>query len=86
MKTGGNRLFTCGAGVQNGSVDAYGRFQLCLLLRHPETVYNVSTGNLREAVVDFARDIRAGDAVNPEYLAKCARCFLKGLCEQCPGK
>ena len=25
-------------------------------------------------------------AENPDYLARCARCFLKGLCEQCPGK
>ena len=24
--------------------------------------------------------------MNPEYLARCARCFLMGLCEQCPGK
>ena len=25
-------------------------------------------------------------AENPDYLARCARCFLKGLCEQCPAK
>ena len=25
-------------------------------------------------------------AINPEYLNRCARCFLKGLCEQCPAK
>jgi sulfatase maturation enzyme AslB (radical SAM superfamily) len=24
--------------------------------------------------------------VNPEYLARCARCFLKDFCNQCPGK
>jgi sulfatase maturation enzyme AslB (radical SAM superfamily) len=24
--------------------------------------------------------------MNPEYLKRCARCFLKGLCEQCPAK
>jgi hypothetical protein len=24
--------------------------------------------------------------MNPDYLARCARCFLKGLCEQCPAK
>jgi MoaA/NifB/PqqE/SkfB family radical SAM enzyme len=23
---------------------------------------------------------------NPEYLRRCAKCFLKGLCEQCPAK
>jgi hypothetical protein len=25
-------------------------------------------------------------ATNPDYLSRCARCFLKGLCEQCPAK
>jgi MoaA/NifB/PqqE/SkfB family radical SAM enzyme len=25
-------------------------------------------------------------ATNPDYLRRCARCFLKGLCEQCPAK
>ena len=25
-------------------------------------------------------------ATNPDYLERCARCFLKGLCEQCPAK
>jgi sulfatase maturation enzyme AslB (radical SAM superfamily) len=25
-------------------------------------------------------------ATNPEYLRRCAKCFLKGLCEQCPAK
>ena len=25
-------------------------------------------------------------ATQPEYLVRCARCFLKGLCEQCPAK
>ena len=25
-------------------------------------------------------------STNPEYLRRCARCFLKGLCEQCPAK
>ena len=25
-------------------------------------------------------------ATNPDYLRRCAVCFLKGLCEQCPAK
>ena len=25
-------------------------------------------------------------ATNPDYLRRCAACFLKGLCEQCPAK
>jgi hypothetical protein len=41
--------------------------------------------SLAQALERFAalRDLRAQDA---EYLRRCARCFLKGLCEQCPAK
>jgi sulfatase maturation enzyme AslB (radical SAM superfamily) len=30
--------------------------------------------------------MRQMKATNADYLARCARCFLKGLCEQCPAK
>jgi sulfatase maturation enzyme AslB (radical SAM superfamily) len=44
-----------------------------------------ATRRLSDALAQFAalRDLRA---TNPEYLRRCARCFLKGLCEQCPAK
>jgi len=83
---GGERLLTCGAGVRGGCVDAYGRFQPCLSLRHPATSYNLSGGSLEDALKSFFPRIRTIKAENPDYLARCARCFIKGLCEQCPGK
>ena len=86
MGSEGLCLFTCGAGVRGGTVDAYGCYQLCMLLRHPATVYNLNVGSLRDAVTVFSKTIRTLDAQNPVYLRRCARCFLKGLCEQCPGK
>lgn len=90
----GDRLFTCGAGMGAGSVDAYGRVQGCVLLRHPDTVYEPATaggrgpqaGGLREARAHFFPAVRQMRARDPEYLARCARCFLKGLCDQCPAK
>jgi hypothetical protein len=30
--------------------------------------------------------MKALSTTDPEYLKRCARCFLKGLCEQCPAK
>jgi len=86
----GDRLFPCGAG-HGVCVDAYGRAQPCMGVRAPElTVDVVGAGGGKPAslaaVLDgFAalRDLRATD---PEYLRRCARCFLKGLCEQCPAK
>jgi hypothetical protein len=37
-------------------------------------------------MTDFFPRLRRLKAQNPDYLRRCARCFLKGLCEQCPGK
>ena len=86
----GDRLFSCGAGRGGGCVDAYGRFQPCMMLRHPDTVYDLVGANgrspLRDALTNFFPKLREMRATNPDYLARCARCFLKGLCEQCPAK
>lgn len=81
-----DRLFTCNAGLGNGSVDAYGIFQVCLLLRHPDTVVDLGSRSLKEALTDFFPKLRGKKAENPEYLKRCASCFLPGLCEQCPAK
>jgi radical SAM protein with 4Fe4S-binding SPASM domain len=81
----GDLLFNCGAG-ETGCVDAYGNYQMCMLLRHPDTIYNLSKGTLREALTEFFPRLRQLRATNPAYLERCARCFLKGLCEQCPAK
>lgn len=81
----GDRLFECGAG-ETGCVDAYGSYQMCMLLRHPDTVYDLGRGTLREALAEVFARHRELRATNPDYLRRCARCFLKGLCEQCPGK
>jgi radical SAM protein with 4Fe4S-binding SPASM domain len=85
MGPAGDTLFACGAG-HGTCVDAYGRAQMCLMLRHPDTVYDLQAGSLRDALTTFFPRLRETRATNPDYLARCARCFLKGLCEQCPAK
>jgi len=82
----GDLLFPCGVGTASGCVDAYGRFQPCLTLRHPETSYDLKKGSLQDAEVCFFPKIREMRAKNSEYLARCAHCFLKSLCEFCPAK
>jgi radical SAM protein with 4Fe4S-binding SPASM domain len=82
----GGRLFSCLSSGGSAAVDPYGKLQYCLGLRHPDTVYDLATGSLREAVTEFlprVRDLRSADRV---YLERCGRCFLKSLCEQCPAK
>jgi MoaA/NifB/PqqE/SkfB family radical SAM enzyme len=41
---------------------------------------------LRYALTEFFPRLREMRATNPDYLRRCAQCFLKGLCEQCPAK
>jgi radical SAM protein with 4Fe4S-binding SPASM domain len=86
MAVPGKLLFSCGAGLGGGCVDAYGRFQPCMLLRHPNTVYELKKGSLKEALIDFFPQLREMKARDPDYLRRCARCFLKGLCDQCPAR
>lgn len=80
----GSKLFSCGAAIAVGCIDAYGMFQPCMKLRHHDCIYDLRKGSLKDAVANFSPRIRKMKAENPEYLSKCARCFLKGLCEQCP--
>jgi radical SAM protein with 4Fe4S-binding SPASM domain len=81
----GDTLFACGAG-HGTCIDAYGRAQMCMMLRHPDTTCDLKTGSLRDALTNFFPRLREMRATNPDYLGRCARCFLKGLCEQCPAK
>ena len=85
MGPSGDKLFRCGAG-HGTCVDAYGKAQLCLPLRDGETVVDLHEATLKSALVDIFPAMREIRATNPDYLRRCARCFLKGLCEQCPAK
>ena len=86
MRPAGKNLFSCGSGVGGGCVDAYGTFQPCLMLKHPDVVCDLSKGNLKGALENFFPQIRQIQAKNIEYLNRCGKCFLRGLCEQCPAK
>jgi len=80
-----DRLFTCGIGGRP-CLDAYGMLQPCLTLRAPQLIYDLASGSLREAMTEFFPGLRTLRARDPEYLRRCARCFLAGICDQCPSK
>ncbi|MGB5218279.1 MAG: radical SAM protein [Smithella sp.] len=90
MGPAGDKLFACGAG--NGlSIDAYGFAQPCMGVRAPELTFNLfgtpaDEKNMLARALDFFKSLKDMKATNPEYLRRCAVCFLKGLCEQCPAK
>jgi len=83
----GDRLFTCGAG-HSLSIDAYGRIQGCLLLRAPQLTLDVRShpDALRHALEMLPTRLGGIKASHPAYLERCARCFLRGLCESCPAR
>ncbi|MBI3986860.1 MAG: radical SAM protein [Lentisphaerae bacterium] len=78
-------LFPCGAGC-TPSVDAYGKLQPCLSLRDPSWVYDVRAVPIREALARLAPRLRRKTAMRSSYRSRCARCFIRGLCEQCPAR
>ena len=86
MHPPGDKLFSCGAGCGGGCVDAYGYFQPCMMVRHPDCICDLKTVSLKNALTDFFPKIREMKSENLDYLGRCAKCFLKGLCEQCPAK
>ena len=81
----GGQLFTCGFG-QSLYVDAYGCVQGCSSMRHPEMVYHLTQGTLEEALTRFFPQFYTLRAQNPDYLKRCAKCVLRGFCEQCPAQ
>lgn len=80
----GDKLFGCNAGVGQLCIDAYGQIQACMGLRSPDLVLPRGT-SLKDALVYF-KTLKEIKTTNPEYLERCGRCFLRNLCEQCPGK
>ncbi len=86
MHPQGDRLFTCGAGKSSATLDPYGYLYPCSLVKHPSTAFDLKKGSLKQAFLEFFPALREKKAKNPDYLDRCAQCFLKGLCEMCPGR
>ena len=57
MRPPGDTLFSCGAG-HGTCIDAYGFAQMCLPLRHPDMVYDLHTGTLKEAITEYFPKMR----------------------------
>jgi radical SAM protein with 4Fe4S-binding SPASM domain len=81
---GCDHLFHCGAGTDGFTVGYDGRFRLCSSLVHPDTVYDLRSGSLREAWEEWVPRVRDLRGTAPEFLEKCRRCPLSNLCLWCP--
>ena len=79
-----DHLFHCGAGQHSFSVTYNGIFRLCSSLHHPESLYDLRKGTLKEAwerLVPAVRDMRSN---KKEFLENCRVCPLFNLCLMCP--
>lgn len=79
-----SKLFVCPAAKKRLTIDAYGWLQVCLEMRHPDTIYDLNTGNLLEAITQHLPKISNMCITNPEFLNRCGRCLLRPACPQCP--
>jgi radical SAM protein with 4Fe4S-binding SPASM domain len=82
--TGCDHLFHCGAGVKSFMVSSMGVFRLCDSLCHPECVYDLRQGSLREAWEELVPLVRERRSRNAEFLKKCRACPIIDLCLWCP--
>nr|NGX63088.1 hypothetical protein [Candidatus Anoxychlamydiales bacterium] len=79
-----NQLFYCGAGRTSFAIDPYGFFKLCGSLSHPDCVYDLRKGSLREAWDRFVPQVREIRTEDEKCRKKCLGCPLINLCMWCP--
>lgn len=79
-----DHLFHCGAGLGSFSVSYDGLFRLCSSLWHPECVYDLRRGSLREAWDHLVPKVREMRSQRREFLERCCTCPLIDLCLWCP--
>jgi len=79
-----NHLFYCGAGKTGFTIDPYGFFKLCSSLSHPDCVYDLRKGSLKEAGEKFVPQVRSMRTEDEECKRKCLSCPLINRCMWCP--
>ncbi|MFA4888724.1 MAG: radical SAM protein [Candidatus Omnitrophota bacterium] len=79
-----NRLFYCGTGNGSFTVSYDGFFRLCSSLWHPDCIYDLKKGTLKEAYQRFVLKVRDMRSDNKEFLSQCRKCEIFNLCLWCP--
>lgn len=84
LDTAPNQLFHCGAGIGNFSLSHNGLFSLCSALLHPDCVYNLDKGSLKDAFDHFVPSVRGRPVPQGSFMEKCNQCSIINLCMGCP--
>ena len=84
LLSGCNHLFHCGAGNDNFNISYDGLFRLCASLWHPDCVYDLKRGSLKQAWQTFVPLVREMRSDRGQFLEKCRGCPIVNLCMWCP--
>ncbi len=79
-----SKLLDCGAGRGAFSMSYDGTYRLCSTLCHPDCMYDLKQGSVRDAWFNFVPRIRQMDSTRPAFVERCRRCELVQLCTWCP--
>jgi radical SAM protein with 4Fe4S-binding SPASM domain len=79
-----DRIFRCGAGKWSFNVGYNGFLRVCSSLWHPDFMYDLKKGSLREAWEVFIPGILEMKSKRREYLEACGKCPVINLCLWCP--
>lgn len=79
LTTRDERVFSCGAGINNFHVDSTGRMSICLMTRRPS--YSLLELSLSDAWKALG-ELRQKKRVLP---SPCLSCTMNSMCSQCPG-
>ena len=79
-------VFRCSAGYNSFTVGFDGVFRICDTIFHPDCLYDLKAGSLREAWMDFTPKALSINLEGGKTLHKCWNCKLLDLCDWCPAK
>jgi len=79
LTTRDERVFSCGAGINNFHVDSAGRVSICMMTRRPS--FNLLEMSLSDAWKALG-ELRQKQRVLP---SPCLSCTINSICSQCPG-
>ncbi|MDD5070848.1 MAG: radical SAM protein [Candidatus Omnitrophica bacterium] len=78
----GKRLFRCGAGVSEASINPYGELKLCPEINKP--VYPIL--KLKSSLIDAWTDLKEFVKKLEASTYLCKKCSLSGFCNSCPAR
>jgi radical SAM protein with 4Fe4S-binding SPASM domain len=79
-----DRIFHCQVGMNSCCIGYDGTFKLCSALSDARYSYNLKTGSLKDAWVNFTPKVKGIKSNKKSFKEKCGSCKIVDLCMWCP--